>query len=175
MANQPVLNLDRLADRPVVIIGGEEYRLYTTDLLPPLDHYRVRKLIKRIDEITLQADGSPRFDLTEAEEDELAGREVTEPAADGAPSGRKSRTPRAAVRMVRRGGLLDQAVRIVLDAPDAIHTRLDDRQRVEVLATFHMPSWLLRDAVPAATPAASETAIPTGETSPADSVASTQG
>lgn len=67
MAGQTVLDLDTLIDRPVVVLGKKEYRLWTVDLLPPLDNHRVRKLLKRNDELALK-DG----ELTKAEEKELA-------------------------------------------------------------------------------------------------------
>jgi hypothetical protein len=65
MAGQTVLNLDTLTDRPVVIIGGQEYRLWSIDLLPPLDNHRVRKLLRRNDELALKED------LTDEEATEL--------------------------------------------------------------------------------------------------------
>ncbi len=140
MASTPVLDLDTLIDRPTVKIGARVYRLYTIDLLPPLDNYKVRKLIRRGDELSL------KDDLTKTEEKEL-------------------------------GSILDDVVRLVLDAPDAIHKKLTDRQRVEIFQTFHVPSLeAMRKALAAAFdlmpgPVA---ATPTGATSPPDSPASTQ-
>lgn len=66
MAGQTVLDLDTLIDRPVVVIDQKEYRLWTSDLLPPLDNHRVRKLLKRNDELALKEE------LTKAEEKELS-------------------------------------------------------------------------------------------------------
>lgn len=163
MASKFTLNLDQLVDRPVVIIGADEYRLYTTDLLPPLDNYRVKKLVKRIDEIALHPDGTTRLDLSDAELDELAGPVVKK---NGKP------VKDADGHEVRRGGLLDKAVRIVLEAPADIHERITDRQRVEILSTFYMPSWLLPTVATASE--AATTTSPTGETSPAGSPASIQ-
>lgn len=65
MASQPVLDLDTLADRPTVRINGKDYRLWSVDLLPPLDNHKVRKLLKR-NEVLARQD-----DLTKAEEKEL--------------------------------------------------------------------------------------------------------
>lgn len=154
-----VLDLDTLANRPTVIIGGHEYRLFTVDLLPPLDNYRLRKLVKRGDELSL------KDDLTEAELDELAGPVVKDD--DGTPK----TTPEG--EKLRRGGLLDKIARIVIEAPIEVHEKLTDRQRVEIYQTFQVPSLhALLKLLPA-------TAIPTeptatGATSPPDSVASTQ-
>lgn len=61
----PVLNLDSLIDRPVVVIDGKEYQLLTTAILPPIDVWRLSKFSRRLDELTSQAD------LTEDEEREL--------------------------------------------------------------------------------------------------------
>lgn len=146
MAGQPVLNLDSLIDRPVVIIGGAEYRLWTIDLLPPLDNYRVRRLIARGDALAMKED------LTPAEQDELAGSEVDVLTATGT------------VKQ-RRGGVMDAIVRIVLDAPADVHEKLTDKHRSEIIRTFQMPSLdLLMKLLAAANPAGGPST--TGETSP---------
>jgi hypothetical protein len=138
-SQQPVLDLDTLADRPTVIFGKKEYRLWSSDLLPPLDNHRVRKLIRRIDEIALK-DG----ELTKAEENELKK-------------------------------LFDEVTRVVLDAPDAVHKKLTDKHRAEIIRTFQMPSLDLLLKVLAAAQAQGATAAPpTGETSPLGSAGSTQ-
>jgi hypothetical protein len=61
----PVLNLDSLIDRPVVIIDGHEYQLLTQAILPPIDVHRLAKFSRRIEVLTQQED------LTAAEEAEL--------------------------------------------------------------------------------------------------------
>lgn len=138
MAGQTVLNLDTLADRPVVVIGTKEYRLWSIDILPPLDNHRVRKLLKRNDELAYK-DG----DLTRAEEAELKK-------------------------------LYDEIVRIVLDAPDAVHKKLKDKQRADIIRTFLLPSLDLLMKVLAAAQGTSETTSPTGATSSQESAGSTQ-
>lgn len=135
MATQSVLDLDRLVDRPTVRINKKEYRLFTIDLLPPIENYQVRKLLKRNDELAL------KDELSKAEEQELKG-------------------------------LLDKIARIVLDAPDAIHKKLTDRQRVEIVQLFPVPSLILKYAAPTATEQAATGAIPTGATSSPASAAS---
>ncbi len=157
MAQQTVLNLDRLTDRPVVVINGAEHRLYTVDLLPPLENYRLRKMLKRIEEL------STKEDLTDAEIDELAGPESDETEeVDGE------------TVKVRRGGLLDKATRIILKAPLDVHQKLRDHQRVEIIQLFPVPSLILKYTAAATEKAAeAETEpIPTGSTSAPESPAS---
>ena len=65
MASTPVLDLDTLADKPTVRISGKLYRLWSIDTLPPLENHRVRKMLRRIDELSL------KDDLTAKEDKEL--------------------------------------------------------------------------------------------------------
>ena len=138
MASQPVLDLDTLTDRPTVRIARKDYRLWSIDMLPPLDNHRVRKLLRRNDELAL------KDDLTDKEEKELKV-------------------------------LFAAVAEIVLDAPAAVHKKLTDKQRAEIIRTFQMPSLdLLMKLLAAAQPPAATDAQPTGATSPPDSVGSTQ-
>jgi hypothetical protein len=130
-----VLDLDTLTDRPVVRINQKDYRLWSIDLLPPIENHRIRKLMKRNDE------HATKDDQTKAEEAELKT-------------------------------IFDQITRVVLDAPDAIHKKLTDKQRAEVIRTFQMPSLDLLTKVLAAA-MQGQAAAPTGETSPGGSPAST--
>lgn len=136
MAGQTVLDLDTLADRPVVLINKKEYRLWSIDLLPPIENHRVRKLLKRNDEL------AAKDDLTLAEVKELQK-------------------------------IFDEITRTVLDAPLAIHKKLNDKQRAEIIRVFLMPSLdILMKLLAAATPPTGET--PTGATSSPDSAGSTK-
>lgn len=157
MANQTVLNLDRLTDRPVVVIDGAEHRLYTIDLLPPLENYRLRKMLNRIEELSKQDD------LSDAEKDELGGPETDETEdVDGE------------TVKIRRGGLLDKATRVILKAPLDVHAKLRDHQRVEIIQLFPVPSLILKYTA-AATEKVAEAASepnPTGSTSAPESPAS---
>lgn len=140
MANTPVLDLDTIADRPTVVIRGKSYRLWSIDLLPPLDNHRVRKLLKRNNEL------AQKDELTKAEEKELKA-------------------------------IFDEITRIVLEAPDAVHAKLTDKQRAEIINVFQLPSLDLLvkfgEMLAAANP--TTTAAPTsGSPSPTDSPASTQ-
>ncbi len=63
----PLLTLDTLIDRPVVVIAGKEYLLITNAMLPPLAAHRIQRLSMRIDEL-LKQDA-----LTKEQEDELDG------------------------------------------------------------------------------------------------------
>jgi hypothetical protein len=162
MAGQTVLNLDTLIDRPVVIISGEEYRLWSTDILPPLDNHRVQRLIKRVDAISLKEEP------TDAELEELAGPVV-----------KKNGKPQtdADGNEIRRSelGLFSKITRIVLDAPDDIHKALTDKQRAEIIRTFLTPPQLLEvfAKVLAAAQATPTAVPPTGETSPGGSPGTT--
>lgn len=138
MAGQTVLDLDTLADRPVVLINKQEYRLWSIDLLPPIENHRVRKLLKRNDEL------AQKDDLSRAEEAELSK-------------------------------IFDEIARTVLDAPAAIHKKLTDKQRAEIIRSFLMPSLdILMKLLAAATPPAASTETPTGATLPPDSAGSTK-
>lgn len=161
MAGQPVLNLDTFDDRTTVIVNGVHYRLWTIDILPPLDNHRVRRFLKRNDEL------AQKEELSDADIDELAGPAIEVPLEDGDPPG----TNGATTKTVRRGGLFEKCVRIILDAPDEIQQALNDKQRAEIIRAFQMPSpeLLLLTKLLAAANAPS----PTGATSPPDSAGST--
>lgn len=140
MATQPhVLDLDTFDDRPRVRIGKKEYRLWTIDLLPPIDNHRIRKLLKRNDELALQED------LSAADTKELKA-------------------------------IYYEVCRTVVDAPDAIHKKLTDKQRSEIIRTFQEPLIeLLMKMLAAAPTETTESALPpTGEKPPVDSAGSTQ-
>jgi hypothetical protein len=64
----PILNLDTLADRPVVNIDGTPYELITHDSLSPLNAHRVSRYHKRIGALLEKSEAS---DLTGDEESEL--------------------------------------------------------------------------------------------------------
>lgn len=126
-----ILDLDSLANRPVVVIDEKEYRLLTPSLLPPLDSYRMKQYSARIDAL------SAKEILTPDEESEMAL-------------------------------VLDRMCRLILIAPDEVHTKLVDNLRTEILEGFlNAPSMLL---------AARETSQtnPTGATPSLDSSASTE-
>ncbi len=61
----PLLTLDSLTDRPVIVIKGQEYLLITNALLPPLDAHRVQRMSLRIEALMQQET------LTTEEEQEL--------------------------------------------------------------------------------------------------------
>lgn len=65
-ASLPVLDLDSLVDRPVVVLNGQEYWLVTADILPPLKGHQLVRGIKRINVL------AEKDVLTEDESAELA-------------------------------------------------------------------------------------------------------
>jgi hypothetical protein len=52
----PILDLDTLANRPVVIFEEREYWLRTPEILPPLKSYTLKKTIDRLAELETQKD-----------------------------------------------------------------------------------------------------------------------
>jgi hypothetical protein len=64
----PVLTLDSLIDRPVVVINGSEYELMTRGGLPPLDVARLAKYSRRVEALI---EKSQTEDLKATEEKEL--------------------------------------------------------------------------------------------------------
>jgi len=61
----PILDLDKLVDRPTVVIDGKEYWLLTPDILPPLDSHHFHHMWQRTSELMEKAD------LTDDEKAEL--------------------------------------------------------------------------------------------------------
>jgi len=60
-----ILDLDSLANKPVVVIDGTDYLLLTPQLLPPLDSYRLKQYGDRIEELRVKKP------LTEDDEREM--------------------------------------------------------------------------------------------------------
>lgn len=119
----PILDLDKLTDRPTVIIDGQEYWLLTLDIMPPLDAHHFSQMHERASAL-LAGDRQ----LSEPEEAELAA-------------------------------LPNRLCRLVLEAPEDVHARLDDRKRMliarQAITTFQtglrMPA-AEASPVPAGTP-----------------------
>lgn len=72
MAPSPIkiLDLASLVDRPVVVIDGHEYELFTFDLLPAMDASRIRRWSACLDALALlpeptEADEQEAIDLSD--------------------------------------------------------------------------------------------------------------
>lgn len=141
MASQPVLDLDKLDDFPTIRINKKDYRIWSIDRLPPLDNHRVRKLLKRNDEL--------------ARKDEITAKEEAE---------------------LKK--LFDEIARKVLDAPEAIHKKLTDKQRADIINVFQTPSLelflKLGEMLAAANQTTATADSTSGSSSPTDSPGSTQ-
>jgi hypothetical protein len=52
----PILDLDTLANRPVVTFKGKEYWLRTPEILPPLQSYKLKKTFEKAAELEGKAE-----------------------------------------------------------------------------------------------------------------------